>query len=480
MVAFICDACGHTVKKVQVEKHYTSQCRSCSVLSCIDCGVDFPGDTYIQHNTCMTEAQKYQGHLYQAKDKENKGEVKQKAWLEQVHDASANMTNPRLKGLFQKLSAYSNIPRKKKKFENFCKNSVNVYDSKTLDELWEVFNAGNKKPEAPPVVVKKKVVAEVDSDSDSDSDTDTEKTVKKVSTDTKTNTETIVDSENTSDENDASFIEVKKKKKTKKVKVDLLPKQDDDTLGKCEAVLSADSLPAVSADSLPAVSAPAPCDEATPVDNDNSCETLSKKKKKKYKQKAVEEQAVEEQAAEEQAVEEQVDIVAVSETDSQSDKKKSKKKNKKNKSNDNVVSVVESSENGDDEDKTKKKKKGKKRKNVEAEEEQSAPLEKKKRVKSGAEEEISPNENGENEEDEDSVVPQGKFHWHKIIKTILKDSDNHEIALKKLKKKVLAAYQEHGVDHRAPNLDASRALFDKKLKTYPKVTIVRETVKLIK
>ena len=81
MVAFICDACGNTVKKNQVEKHYTSQCRNCSVLSCIDCGVDFPGDTYIKHTSCITEAEKYQGHLYQAKDKENKGDAKQKEWL---------------------------------------------------------------------------------------------------------------------------------------------------------------------------------------------------------------------------------------------------------------------------------------------------------------------------------------------------------------------------------------------------------------
>merc|ERR1712042_262022 len=143
MVSFICDACGNTVKKTQVEKHYTTVCRNCSVLSCLDCGVDFPGDAYLTHTSCVTEAEKYQGHLYQAKDKENKGETKQKEWLKSVHGTSGQTSDPKLRGLLKKLSAYSNIPRKKKKFDNFCKNSVNVYDAKTLDQLWDLFTGGN-------------------------------------------------------------------------------------------------------------------------------------------------------------------------------------------------------------------------------------------------------------------------------------------------------------------------------------------------
>merc|ERR1712014_143230 len=145
MVSFICDACGNTVKKTQVEKHYTTQCRQCSVLSCLDCGVDFPGDAYLNHTSCITEAEKYQGHLYQAKDKENKGEQKQKQWLQNVHGLSGNTgVDPKLKALLKRLTAYSNIPRKRKKFDNFCKNSINVYDGKTLDKLWDLFNGGNQ------------------------------------------------------------------------------------------------------------------------------------------------------------------------------------------------------------------------------------------------------------------------------------------------------------------------------------------------
>jgi cell growth-regulating nucleolar protein len=82
MVNFICDACGQTIKKQKVEKHYQTECRNCSVLSCIDCGKDFPGDSYVSHTSCISEAEKYQGKLYKGKEKGNKGERKQQEWLE--------------------------------------------------------------------------------------------------------------------------------------------------------------------------------------------------------------------------------------------------------------------------------------------------------------------------------------------------------------------------------------------------------------
>lgn len=84
MVSFICNACGQTVRKTQVEKHYQNDCRSCDVLSCIDCGKDFHGDEYVGHTSCITEAEKYQGKLYKPKDKQNKGEHKQQEWLKVI------------------------------------------------------------------------------------------------------------------------------------------------------------------------------------------------------------------------------------------------------------------------------------------------------------------------------------------------------------------------------------------------------------
>ncbi|KAJ7372343.1 hypothetical protein OS493_019788 [Desmophyllum pertusum] len=144
MVSFICNACGQTVRKTQVEKHYQNDCRSCDALSCIDCGKDFHGDEYVAHTSCITEAEKYQGKLYKPKEKQNKGEHKQQEWLKQVREATSNTADPRLTVLLERISEYSNIPRKKAKFQNFCKNSVNVRDISTLDKLWEIFSESTK------------------------------------------------------------------------------------------------------------------------------------------------------------------------------------------------------------------------------------------------------------------------------------------------------------------------------------------------
>ncbi|KAL9983869.1 hypothetical protein ACROYT_G006112 [Oculina patagonica] len=145
MVSFICNACGQTVRKVQVEKHYQNECRNCDVLSCIDCGKDFHGDEYVAHTSCITEAEKYQGKLYKPKDKQNKGEHKQQEWLKQVREATrSGKADPRLTVLLERISEYSNIPRKKAKFQNFCRNSINVRDSSTLDKLWEIFSESTK------------------------------------------------------------------------------------------------------------------------------------------------------------------------------------------------------------------------------------------------------------------------------------------------------------------------------------------------
>lgn len=82
MVFFTCNACGSSLKKNQVEKHYQNECRNCEVLSCIDCGQDFYGDEYMTHTKCISEAEKYQGKLYKKEESTGKGEKKQQEWLE--------------------------------------------------------------------------------------------------------------------------------------------------------------------------------------------------------------------------------------------------------------------------------------------------------------------------------------------------------------------------------------------------------------
>lgn len=413
MVSFICDACGNSVRKNQVEKHYQNACRNCSVLSCIDCGVDFPGDSYATHTSCITEAEKYQGHLYQAKDKENKGDAKQKEWLKHVHGTSGTTTDPRLKNLLDRLSAYSNIPRKRKKFDNFCKNSVNVYDTKTLDQLWDLFNTKPAAEEAPktaaaPPADKKPAVKE---DSDNDSDSDSEDGTKKG--DTKKEEDTKKDDAKTPKEIEESEESKKKKKKKKDKKSTLDEKVEASDTKENETEKDTNE---------------------TPVENGNEVEENPTKKKKKNKRKLVEEDC---------------------------------------NNNENINGTAEV--NGTDGKENKKKKKGKKHKINGTVETEEVSCKKKKKN------EIEVIDNTEEKQDtEEESAPQEKFHWHKVIKTVVKQSEDNEISIKKLRKKVLAAYQEHGLDHRASTIDESLALFDKKLKTYPKVKIAKNIVKLVK
>ncbi|KAJ8780294.1 hypothetical protein J1605_011558 [Eschrichtius robustus] len=102
MVFFTCNACGESVKKIQVEKH-VALCRNCECLSCIDCGKDFWGDDYKNHVKCISEDQKYGGKGYEGKT--HKGDVKQQAWI-----------------------------------QNWMKNSLKVHNESILEQVWNIFS----------------------------------------------------------------------------------------------------------------------------------------------------------------------------------------------------------------------------------------------------------------------------------------------------------------------------------------------------
>ncbi len=73
MVFFTCNACGESLKKNQVEKHYRHKCRSCEVLTCVDCHKVREGLTHKkrrkQDNTKLT---------YQHKPSRSKNNLKEK------------------------------------------------------------------------------------------------------------------------------------------------------------------------------------------------------------------------------------------------------------------------------------------------------------------------------------------------------------------------------------------------------------------
>lgn len=142
MVVFTCNACGDSLKKNQVEKHYMTVCRRCEVLSCVDCGKDFWGDEYQKHTKCISEEEKYSGKNYQPKPNANKGEVKQMQWTQQVQEAiDKSKSHPKLRSLLERMKEYPNIPRKKAKFENFVRNSLNTKDNYLIEQVWDLLIA---------------------------------------------------------------------------------------------------------------------------------------------------------------------------------------------------------------------------------------------------------------------------------------------------------------------------------------------------
>ncbi|KAF2185141.1 hypothetical protein K469DRAFT_577686 [Zopfia rhizophila CBS 207.26] len=65
MVSFSCENCGDVLTKKKLDGH-RNQCRGAS-FTCLDCMVHFQGVEYRAHTSCITEDQKYQGHLYKEK-----------------------------------------------------------------------------------------------------------------------------------------------------------------------------------------------------------------------------------------------------------------------------------------------------------------------------------------------------------------------------------------------------------------------------
>ncbi|XP_037685321.1 cell growth-regulating nucleolar protein isoform X2 [Choloepus didactylus] len=138
MVFFTCNACGESVKKVQVEKH-VAICRNCECLSCIDCGKDFWGNDYKNHVKCISEDQKYGGRGYEGKT--HKGDIKQQAWIQKISELIKRPNvSPKVRELLEQISGYDNVPRKRVKFQNWMKNSLKVHNEPILDQVWNIFS----------------------------------------------------------------------------------------------------------------------------------------------------------------------------------------------------------------------------------------------------------------------------------------------------------------------------------------------------
>jgi cell growth-regulating nucleolar protein len=156
MVYFTCGACGEQIKKPQVEKHYTQKCRSCNVLTCIDCLKDFIGDEYKAHNQCMTEAQRYSKSGREGWDptlgQGNKGERKQQEYMSKLREIldSTQDLKPAVRMIVNTIAERENIPRKKPKFMNFVKNIGCRASPHDIEQTWELFSQAVAPPKPQP------------------------------------------------------------------------------------------------------------------------------------------------------------------------------------------------------------------------------------------------------------------------------------------------------------------------------------------
>ena len=164
MVFFLCSVCGESVKKAKVSSH---RC-NCQDWSCMDCGKIFPGMSYNQHTSCMSEAQKYEGHLYRGGSKSGKETVAQ-IWLRSCAEAAEKAgTDSTLSSDLQRaipsICSLENIPRKKKKFDNFMKNQADRLAPTACQAAWDYISgifsanktAADAKQAAAQVVSKQK------------------------------------------------------------------------------------------------------------------------------------------------------------------------------------------------------------------------------------------------------------------------------------------------------------------------------------
>ena len=83
--------------------------------------------------------------MYKAKSKTKLNP--QEAWnlvVEEACTTRAQEAPPSVISLLPKLSELGNIPRQKKKFVNFVKNSLRLHSDKVIDDLWEHLESGKE------------------------------------------------------------------------------------------------------------------------------------------------------------------------------------------------------------------------------------------------------------------------------------------------------------------------------------------------
>jgi cell growth-regulating nucleolar protein len=227
MVFFVCEGCNETLKKNQVDKH-VGKCRNCYAVTCVDCSVTFYENDYAAHLTCVSEAEKHHGSLYVAtKTKLNP----QDAWVVVVESAAERATEApaSIRNHLVRMGELGNVPRNRKKFDNFVKNSLRLYDQSVANSIWAFLetiqgpkeNKNKDKTDAKDASNKKEAAAEVVEEkaaTETDAQAEAPKKEKKEKKGKKEKKEKKEKREKKRDRDDEPESEGKKQKKDKKEK----------------------------------------------------------------------------------------------------------------------------------------------------------------------------------------------------------------------------------------------------------------------
>ncbi|XP_036407491.1 cell growth-regulating nucleolar protein [Megalops cyprinoides] len=420
MVFFTCNACGESLKKAQVEKH-VNICRGCEVLSCIDCGKDFWGNDYKNHVKCISEDQKYGGKGYEAKS--NKGDVKQQQWIQRIHEAMNKPgISPKLKDVLNQVSSYDNVPRKKAKFQNWMKNSLKIYNTSLYDQVWDIFSEATSTGSS----------STQQSAPNQPAESQAERTL---STQAQQNgSEEVAPTEKKKNKRERKEERQKKSKKKKggenSVEEEPQQQQEDNTAEEQKKKKKRKK-----------------GEENGIVEEEDTTEKQKKKKKKKGQENGVKEEPQQQQQEE--------DIT---------EKQKKKRKRKR----------------GEEESSAGKKEGG--RENGHSLEEETAPKRPKKYKGDSSEDALNTTAEEQmaagDAECESDV--KGKFNWKGTIKAILRQGPEEGVPVKKLKKKVLAAYYSFTGEGNHRSEEELLSLFNKKVNNNPKFRILKEKVRLVK
>ncbi|XP_016108804.1 cell growth-regulating nucleolar protein [Sinocyclocheilus grahami] len=152
--------------------------------------------------------------------------------------------------------------------------------------------------------------------------------------------------------------------------------------------------------------------------------------------------------------------------------KRDERKNKKSKR------KTSEEQNGEKTDEKQRRKKRKREENGQNADEKSSKKQKKRKQEESGESLNPEGEEPENQESESNST--GKFNWKGTIKALLRDAPEDGLAVKKLRKKVLAAYHSFTGDSNFRSEEELLSLFNRKINNNPKFKILKDRVRLLK